>query len=52
MVNSKKVVDTITEYSNGVISKIDKEISELKEKSLAVKFDKKLSDKLHDFQNR
>lgn len=46
MANANKVSDNMREYSEHVLSKLDKEINELREKSIATEFDRKLTKRL------
>lgn len=49
MVSPEKVVGTLKDYSENILFKLERDISELRKVSPAVKFDKKISEKLVNF---
>lgn len=48
MANINKVCKNMEKFSQEVLSKLDKEINELKKSSIAVDFDKRLTKKLSE----
>ena len=46
MADLKKISDNMNKYTEEVLAKLDKEIAELKQTSIAVKFDKHIAKKL------